>query len=135
MKRKKFTLIELIAVIVILGIVSVIAIPKYVNMQEEAADSAAQGVFGAAQAAAALNYAKGAVGQDGHTAITTGQTLLAAMTVNSNAAQAWAKNNDDTGIEATINGSVYTITVTTGEAAPTETTNGSMAILTLGEDL
>lgn len=51
-----FTLIELIMVIVILGILAVVAIPKYADLQNEAAEAAADGVYGAAQAATAINF-------------------------------------------------------------------------------
>lgn len=111
MKRKKFTLIELIAVIVILGIIAVVAIPKYFNMQEEAAISAAQGVYGAAQAAAAMNYSKGALDDATHVAITDGATLLDTMELDTDSG--WAANGNS--LEATINGDTYSVNVATAE--------------------
>lgn len=59
MKRVQngFTLIELVVVIVILGILSAVALPKFINLSGEAAQSAAQGVAGAVSSATAINYA------------------------------------------------------------------------------
>jgi len=61
--QKGFTLIELIVVIVILGILAVVAIPKYTDMQTEAAIASANGVYGAAQGAASINFAAGLIGK------------------------------------------------------------------------
>ncbi|MHB8266361.1 MAG: type II secretion system protein [Acidithiobacillus ferrivorans] len=53
-----FTLIELIVVIVILGILAAFAIPRFVNLQNDARRSVLQGVSGSLQAASALVYSK-----------------------------------------------------------------------------
>ncbi len=60
--NRGFTLIELVIIIVILGILSVVAIPKYVDMQEEARESAVRGALGNIRSAVSIQYAKNALG-------------------------------------------------------------------------
>ena len=57
-----FTLIELIAVIVILGILAAVAVPKFFDLQEEAKVAALEGFAGGLKSAAAMNYAACLVG-------------------------------------------------------------------------
>jgi len=55
--QRGFTLIEIIMVIVLLGIIAAIAIPKYVDLRTEAADATAKGIVGAIVSSAAIGYA------------------------------------------------------------------------------
>jgi len=52
-----FTLIELVMVIVILGVLAAVAVPKFVDLSGDAKDSAVKGVAGSLSSAAAINYA------------------------------------------------------------------------------
>jgi MSHA pilin protein MshA len=56
-KNAGFTLIELIAVLLILAILAVVAVPQFVDLREEAAQAAVDGVAGGLASASALNYA------------------------------------------------------------------------------
>ena len=77
-KQSGFTLIELIMVIVILGILAATALPKFVNLSNDANVAAIKGVAGGLSSAGSVNYAIWAVHPASATVITTSMSCQAA---------------------------------------------------------
>lgn len=67
-KQQGFTLIELVVVIVILGILAVVAAPKFMNLQNDARNASLHGLKGAIEEAAGVVYGKAAIQGRDHTA-------------------------------------------------------------------
>ena len=107
--QRGFTLIEIIMVIVLLGIIAAIAIPKYIDLRTEASDATASGIVGAIVSSASIGYADLVTHNSASTFpnfTTLDGTYLQAqnITLTSDAANNWAA----------IGGVTYTFTYNAG---------------------
>ena len=103
--QRGFTLIEIIMVIVLLGIIAAIAIPKYIDLRTEAADATASGVVGAIVSSASIGYADLVTHNSGSTFpnfTALDNTYLQAQNIT--------MNSDANGWWAPIGGVTYTFT-------------------------
>ncbi|MBU0694351.1 MAG: prepilin-type N-terminal cleavage/methylation domain-containing protein [Candidatus Omnitrophica bacterium] len=60
-KKKSFTLIELIIIIVIIGLLAVVSIPKFINLKRDAQKASCFGSSASIQTALSLYYSRRAI--------------------------------------------------------------------------
>jgi MSHA pilin protein MshA len=122
--QRGFTLIELIMVIVILGILAAVAVPKFVNVSSDAKLAAAMDIFGQIQEACQINPGLKALGKAGAVSKIIGnpgdggliQTLPSG----------WTESANKLTIQNAITSPEYSVTITAVDDGCTVAKGGSV---------
>ena len=116
--QKGFTLIELIVIILIIGILVGVTVPRFINLTRNASDGTARGVLGALRTQNSLMFSQRILGR------TTTSFTMRDIARNMATLGGISWTAAATRFTMTIRGNTYTFTLTPTPRAPT--TSGSI---------
>jgi prepilin-type N-terminal cleavage/methylation domain-containing protein len=73
--QEGFTLIELVIIIILIGVLAAIAVPRYVDLRNNALAAAAQATLDAGRAAISLDFADKVLNQGSYTSLLSGASV------------------------------------------------------------
>jgi MSHA pilin protein MshA len=103
-KKSGFTLVEIIAVLVILAILTAVAVPKYFDLTAQARDMAVQGAVAEGLSVCSLAYAKKAMEAGGDPALADVVTEASGVSIEGDFTITFAANAGGTAIIVSVAG-------------------------------
>jgi MSHA pilin protein MshA len=132
--QRGFTLIELVMVIVILGVLAAVAIPKFVDLKGDAQLSALTATAGAAAAASTINYAACAVANNSTTSGKCVKVSSCDSVKGALSGGVWPQDYSTATTGTVTNGATLSCTLTLAGYTPAVTTPaaGTFAVIGAG---